>query len=379
MEIMRVYNSFRAFLIRIILVSLLTTICAASAFGIWIDPYLKKVNTKDVKSIKVIEYSFGNGNWKEVDVMTAEYNNSGNLIKETRHTADGIFQLDYSYSYDEKGKMIKATGRRMRKEKIVPYEYFYKYDQKGNQIESIGYGTDGSVISRYTARYDENDNYIEGISYQDGVAVSKYDAEYDERNNLIKESKYKVYRYKGSEHYQLEYKHLYSYDNENNLVTEKNYENDEAPEYTYCYQYDAGNNLVKGVSYAEDDSVISRYFAEYDENNNLVKSINYGPKGEITSKHIAKYDKNNNLIEEMDCTESSTKIIYLAQYDEAGNLLEETHYSANMIGGNGLDYRYRYRYDSSNNRIEEIYYVFFQEKNHWGPISKQVTEICYQQ
>ena len=81
----------------------------------------------------------------------------------------------------------------------------------------------------------------------------------------------------------------------------------------------------------------------------------------------------------MNCTGSFTKPAYLAQYDEAGNLLEETHYGANVVGGTGLDYRYRYRYDSRNKRIEEIYYVFFQEENHWKPITKQVNEIYYQQ
>jgi YD repeat-containing protein len=375
---MKFCHNCRTFFTWITLFILLTTLCAAHAFGIWIEPYLKKVDTEDVKSIKIVKYSFTEGNWQEADVMTAEYNNAGNLIKEVRHTADGILQFEYYYSYNDKGEMIKVTGSRMRNEELVPYEYEYIYDQRGNQIKGIGYGANGTETSIYTARYDENDNFVEGIEYKDGLSVSKYVAEYEAGNNLIEESKYKVYRYKGSERYQLEYRHLFSYDSKNNLVTEKNYGNDGTLEYNYSYQYDDDNNLVEGISYAKDGSVLSRYSAEYDDNNNLVKSIHYGPEGKITSKHIARYDKNNHLIEESNCTESSTKIIYRAEYDEAGNLLEETHYSEYVIGATGLDYRYRYKYDSRNNRIEEIYYVFFQEENNWKPISRQVNEICYQ-
>ena len=218
--------SITALFTRIIVVIFITIIFSDNAFGIWIDPYIKGVDTKNVKIIKIDRYRFVDGNWREVDAMTAEYNNLGNLIKETRYTAEDILQFEYVYSYDQKGQLIKTKGRRMRRENIVPYEYIYKYDQRGNQIESIGYGKDGSVTSRYTARYDINNNYIEGLRYEKGVAVSKYIAEYDERNNLLKESKYKVYQYKNAEHYQLEYKHLFTYDGKNNLITEKNYGND---------------------------------------------------------------------------------------------------------------------------------------------------------
>jgi hypothetical protein len=375
--IMGINNLLRVFLSRIIIISLLTAIGAADAFGIWIEPYLKKLDTKDVKSIKIINYSFADGEWQETDVMTAEYSSTGNLMHETRHTADGLLQFDYSYSYNEKGEMIEVTGRRMRNEKIVPYEYRYMYDQRGNQINGIGYGADGTETSKYTARYDKNNNFVEGIEYEDGVAVSKYVAEYDAQNNLTEESKYTVYRYKESERYQLEYKHLFNYDSKNNLVTEKQYGNSEALEYDYRYQYDADNNLVKGSSYDEEGSVVSQYFAEYDDHSNLVKSVHYGPCGKITSSHIARYDKNNNMIEEINCISDTMKRVYDAGYDETGNMIEETHYGENGLGGTDLDYRYSYGYDHRNNRISEIYYVYFQEENRWKPISKQVNEINY--
>lgn len=355
----------------------LTSLIATNAYGVWVEPYLKKVDTKDVWSINVLRYRFTGGDWKLVERMSSEYSTAGDLIRETRHTADGLLQYEYIYRYNDRGHMIEVTGQRRRREQLVPYAYTYRYDERGNQVEGIGYGADGSETSRYTARYDENDNFVEGVEYINGDVVSKYVAEYDERNNLINESKYAVYRYKGSEGYQLEYKQVFSYDGRDNLITEKKYSREERLEYHYVYQYDDQDNLISGTSLAEDGSVISRYTAEYDKNNNLITSVHNGPEGDITSKHRASYDSRNNMIEEIDCTGDPAKVIFRGEYNEAGDVLEETHYSDSVIGGAGLDYRYRYAYDSRNNRIEETYFVYFTEEEVWKPISRQVNEISY--
>jgi hypothetical protein len=352
---------------------------ATNAFGVWVEPYLKKVDTKDVRSIHVSRYRFTGGDWELVERMSAEYSPAGNLIRETRHTADGLLQYEYIYRYNDKGHMIEVTGQRRRREKLVPYAYTYRYDGRGNQVEGIGYDADGIETSRYTARYDENDNFVEGVEYIDGDVVSKYVAEYDERNNLLNENKYTVYRYKESEGYQLEYRQVFSYDGRDNLITEKKYGGEERLEYHYIYQYDDRDNLISGTSLAADGSVLSRYTAEYDENGNLITSVHYGPEGDITSKHRACYDSRNNMIEEIDCTVDPAKVIFRGEYNEAGDVLEETHHSDSVIGGAGLDYRYRYAYDSRNNRIEETYFVFFKEEEVWKPISRQVNEIAYQE
>ncbi len=375
---MKPSHNYRLVFTGITLLILYIVLCATHAFGIWIEPYLKKVDTEDVKRIQIVKYRFAEDSWQKVEVMKVEYDEEDNLIKETRCTAEGELQFEYVYSYNDRGEMIRVDGTRMRNQKLVPYEYEYVYDERGNQIKGIGYGEDGTETSLYNARYDGNDNFIEGIEYKDGLAVSKYVAEYDGENNLAEERKYTVYRYKGTERYQLEYKQLFRYNGRNNMITEKKFGENGTLEYHYFYEYDAKDNLINGVSYAEDGSVLSRYSAEYNDENNLIKSIHYGPEGRITSSHTAKYDDENHLIEESSVTGSTTKIIYRADYDEAGNLLEETHFSENVIGGTGLDYRYRYTYDSRNNRIEEIYYVFFQEEKRWKPISRQVNEICYQ-
>jgi hypothetical protein len=357
----------------------LTVFIAANAYGVWVEPYLKKVDTRDVRSITVLRYRFIGGDWELVERLSAEYSAAGDLIRETRHTADGLLQYEYLYRYNDRGHMIEVTGQRRRSEQIVPYAYTYRYDERGNQVEGIGYGADGSETSRYTARYDEHDNFVEGVEYTKGDIVSKYIAEYDERNNLINESKYTVYRYKGSEGYQLEYRQVFSYDGRDNLITEKKYGGEERLEYHYVYQYDDQDNLTSGTSLSADGAALSRYTAEYDENNNLITSVHSGPKGGITSKHRARYDSRNNMIEEIDCTGDPEKVIFRSEYNEAGDVLEETHYGDNVIGGAGLDYRYRYAYDSRNNRVEETYFVYFKEEEVWKPISRQVNQISYQE
>lgn len=368
---------FRRVIIALGFFVLLSIFNTGSAFGIWIDSYLRKVNTAQVSSIKIVLMRFAEGSWRQVDILTGRFNGDGNLVEESRFTSEGVLQFAYNHSYDEDGSMIASTGRRMRQGKIINYNYRYRYDERGNQIESISDGSNDSVLSRYTARYDEKGNFTEGINYEGEEPVSKYVAEYDQRNNLLEESKYTPYRDRDELRYQLEYRHGYAYDLKKNLIEETRYSSDGALEYRYRYEYDGNDNLVAAISHGDDNAVLSRYEARYDHRNNLVESKKYDKDGKMTFWHTAEYDMANHLIREKNLLDDTSKVVYEAAYDAEGNLLEETHLGEDGLGGTGLDYRYSYCYDSRNNRTEETYHVFFSEVNRWKPISRQTNEISY--
>ena len=358
-----------------VLFSLFTT---GSAFGIWIDSYLRKVNIRQVSSVKIALLRSVAGSWKQVDISTGRFNGEGNLVEESRFSSEGVLQFAYTHSYDQDARMIASTGRRMRQGKIVNYNYRYRYDERGNQIESISDRSDDSVICRYTAKYDEKGNFIEGINYEGEEPVSKYVAKYDQRNNLLEERKYTPYRDHDDLRYQLEYQHAYAYDLKNNLIEETSFSSDGSLEYRYRYQYNDQDKLVEAISYANDNALLSRYVAKYDCHNNLVESLKYDKNGQMTFWHTAEYDAVNHLIKEKNLLGDTVRVVYEAAYDAAGNLLEETHLGEDGLGGSGLDYRYSYCYDSRNNRVEETYHVFFSEENQWQPISRQTNEISYQ-
>ncbi|MBN1837946.1 MAG: hypothetical protein JW820_18960 [Spirochaetales bacterium] len=362
----------------LVAVSAFWLLIAADAYGIWIDSYLGKVSTTQVREIEVVLLRRVEESWQEVDIVRGRFSDNGDLLQESRYTSEGALQFEYAHSYDDKGQMIASTGKRMRQGKIVTYEYRYRYDERGNQTESVSYGPDGEVLSKYTARFDGNNNFAEGTSYEGEEPVSRYAARYDSNSNLVEESKYTLYRYQGELREQLDYRYGYSYDDKNNLVEERGFAPDGSLKYRYRYRYDAHGNLVEGISYADGDAVLSRYVARYDDRNNLVESTKYGEDGEVTSWHAAEYDAANRLIREKNLLGDTPKIIYEAAYDAQGNLLEEAHLGENGLGGSGLDYRYSYRYDERGNRVEETYHVYFPEEDQWKPISRQTNRISYQ-
>ena len=187
-------------------------VVAADAFGIWIDSYLGKVTTTQVREIEVVLLRCVEGSWQEVDIVTGRFNGNGSLLEESRYTSEGVLQFEYAHRYNDKGQMIASTGKRMRQGKIVTYEYRYRYDERGNQIESISYGPDGEILSKYTARFDVNNNFTEGTSHEGEEPASRYVARYDNNDNLVEESKYTLYRHQGALREQLDYRYGYSYD-----------------------------------------------------------------------------------------------------------------------------------------------------------------------
>jgi len=351
---------------------------AGNAFGIWVDSYLKKMDTENVSSVKITLLRSVDGSWQKVDVLKARFNGGGNMTDESRFTSDGVLQFEYTHTYDENERMIASKGRRMRQGKIVTYDYRYTYDEQGNQIESISDASDSSLVSRYTAKYDERGNFTEGMNYEAEEPVSRYVARYDQRNNLIEEEKYILYRHRDDLRQQLEYRHCYSYDLKNSLAGESSFSTDGSQGYRYSYLYDDRGKLVEAVSYAEDDAVVSRYVASYDPRDNLVESMKYDKDGKLTFRHTAEYDSADHLIREKNVMGDAERVVYEAAYDGKGNLMEETHLGEDGLGGAGLDYRYTYCYDHQNNCIEETYQVFFSEDNQWKPVSRQINEISYQ-
>jgi len=360
----------------LILLFLSILFLSGSIFGIWIDPFIKKVDTQGVQSIEVQMYRYENDEWQVVDIVKADYTENGNVLSEIRTDGDGSLQFSYRYEYDNQGNMVQISGKRLSKGELIPYIYHYQYDERGNQIEGIRYATDSSVLSRYKAEYDENDHFVKGMNFVEKRADTRYLAEYNENGELIKESKSQCYEYKGETKYQLEYKKVYEYDESGNVIQELSYDDYEALEYKHQYQYDDSNNLIKAVKYEGDSQTPSQvYKAEFVAQNNLKEFYIYDPEGRIKSHNKAVYN-GTDMIMEYRVSGDSTKTIYRASYDNQGNVVEEINY-ADEIGGDTITSKYVYSYDDRGNVITEKYYVYSEPENKWIPLSKQENDIQY--
>jgi len=134
------------------------------------------------------EYSAdGSLNRKEV----YKYAEKGNLIEMSGYDFDGSLMYKFVYKYDNKRHLIEHSlynpDGNLREKSI------YKYDNKGNKIEEDKYHSNGSLDYTLAYKYDKKGNVIdEGWYNRVGNLIPQYTYkyEYDEKNNWIKKIKY---------------------------------------------------------------------------------------------------------------------------------------------------------------------------------------------
>lgn len=89
-----------------------------------------------------------------------EYDEDGNLVKETLLESEGNVNRIYTYEYDEDGKQILKHELNAAGEEIAssePCEWKYEYDEKGRVIEEWKEGTEhGGKFEHYKYEYDEH-------------------------------------------------------------------------------------------------------------------------------------------------------------------------------------------------------------------------------
>ena len=91
-----------------------------------------------------------------------EYDEAGNLVKETLLDLDGNVNRVYTYEYDADGKQILQHEFNAAGEEKLSYElceWKYEYDEEGRVIEEWKEGTEhGGKFEHYEYEYDENGN-----------------------------------------------------------------------------------------------------------------------------------------------------------------------------------------------------------------------------
>ena len=91
-----------------------------------------------------------------------EYDEAGNLVKETLLDSDGNVNRVYTYEYDADGKQILQHEFNAAGEEKLSYElceWKYEYDEEGRVIEEWKEGTEhGGKFEHYEYEYDENGN-----------------------------------------------------------------------------------------------------------------------------------------------------------------------------------------------------------------------------
>lgn len=203
-------------------------------------------------------------------------------IRTLPDSTEGEFKVFYTCVYDENNNLIKKTqsvslyenGKETSKEDITTYEY----NSRNLLIYSDGFS------GRINYEYDENDKLIH--EYNDNKSKDIV-YEYDIEGNLVYKKEYDRF-------FDRCYETLYLYDDNNRLIYEKHFQNDEliSEEYTFYLQNSKftrtiySNNTINWGAILTGGS--SNKFIEYDDNNNEIHIIGENWEQKNT------YDENGN-------------------------------------------------------------------------------------
>lgn len=251
---------------------------------------------------------------KNGSILTYIYDIHGNLLTETADGPGETKDLEYKYTYDNKGNQLTMTdtiGTTRR-----------TYDELGRVLTKT-VPSIGTVTYTYDIRSGAGEGcYREKTTDPKGNITIK---EYDKTGRLIKVIA-------GSDTVTYTY-----YDNgRRKSVT---YNNGTKEEYTY----DVNNQIETLINRRADGSILDSYTYTYDSaGNQLTKNeIIGGVEKGITTYA---YDALNRLQTVVEPSGRSTAY----EYDEAGNRMKETVVTRDMVSGSNVTSVSTYTYDSRN-------------------------------
>lgn len=215
-----------------------------------------------------------------------EYNDRGNLVKETAYDEQGKLKDRWEGKYDELDRLTMEYFQSGRSREHV-------YDDRGNLIELISYKSSGSLQEKRVYTYNDKNQIVDVKLYDSSVEIVNWEKyEYDARGNRCKAEAFDA---SGKILFKIER----TYD-EKDRITAKSYFDGtgkliDSLEVTYNDSNNTAAMLIKGdiqktsteVNVSFNDKyypahietldhdlyadVHNEYFLEYDENGEVVK------------------------------------------------------------------------------------------------------------
>jgi hypothetical protein len=242
------------------------------------------------------------------------------------------------------------------KVKIITYKIYKAIDDSG-KIKK------GMLISKIVTHCDSAGYFVEQSNYKGDKLIYQATHKYDSRNNLIEEDKAELamqylspgdtkpdslkltrdsfaikYDDKGnkaevkvSENGKPWYRDVNVFDDNGNILEEKEYIPWDTLDKKETFKYDDKGNMLGKVAYHADSSIYAKYEYQYDDKGNIISLISYRGDGSISTKEIMKYDEKNNKTADS-CNKRDGTVVYAWRYkftafDEQGNWINETTYA----------------------------------------------------
>ncbi len=273
----------------------------------WIRLYEYDENQNLIHSIYENEDEEKNDGYDEE--VWYEYNSEGFLILEKHSKDDGYYDFEIIYEYDSAGCLVRERYPDGSEDEKEAYEIKYEYDQKGNLV----FKTDSSCGDKAFYEYDGENNMITERWFNESDGKVPYLCRHwDSKGNLT--------FYKNRNHVQE-----FEYDNANNLIYHK--------DNSFEKNWNVDGKLIRYKDLDKNEEICY----EYDDSGKLISSKS--STGE--EKH---WDLNGNLIYMKDSDGDE----YYCERDEKGNI---THYKDYEI-----DEWYEYEFNDLGNIKRKIVY-----------------------
>lgn len=282
------------------------------------------------------------GTYEEIDndsgnKTVSEYDNNGNLVKETLYDSDGNESRCIEYEYNKDGKISKRSLKTKFDE--APSTGVYKYN-------SIGKVSEIKLENFFFFDLDEDYNFI-------SVRMDRQVFTYDKSGKILSSA------YHRSDNDEIFIKNEYTYDEVNRKIT--------------------ATQLTEGII----DFVISKYYSDswkllktenYDENGNMTNLTEYYENGNVKyiynfslwgSRGKSYYNENGQKTESFSLdSEGNEEERTTYEYNDAGYLIKETTYD---VADGLIKFEHEYagktfnepiaKYSGySNGKLNEVYY-----------------------
>ena len=236
------------------------------------------------------------------------------------------------------------------------------FNRKGDVLNYAQFNSRGTIAGRVINTYDEKDNLVESVMYDNKGISGKRINKFNSLNRLVESEEFDAYDRK------IE-KQTVRFDSRNcKIVLVHKWGNGTFIKTSESLYNEQDQNIEN--FYFSDNTLIRKEINQYDSQGNRIETIQYYPsKNEERTVHF-KYDSLHNVVESVVFNNSlmiESKVI--TNYDVQHNIVEQFTYG---IKGNLKEYvKHRYEYDETGHWTKDI--TFINKK----PVSVRIRKIEY--
>ena len=241
--------------------------------------------------------------------------------------------------------------------------YLQEYDKQGNSIHEVEYTPDGSVDNAAEYKYDDQNHLIEEVHYFEDEVTEKIRYILNEEG---KRTEVETTYADGS----ISVKKVIR---QGNTITVKTFDEDGDPEEEDRIKYDEEGKVVEEVKLDEEGKIVHRSLYEYNEKGKLLNKTEYEGDDGSFIKTMIEYDDRDNPVSETTVTDKGNLVNRISfQYNEQGDRTtwQNNHHVHRVV----YDEQRRPVMEETKNRMNNLIENFTEYKyNDQGMVAEERT------